>query len=51
MKEMNISEKFSIGNIPKSTTNKTYSSLTVNYKENDQLASNSSRGLSQTGAT
>lgn len=48
VKEMNYggNEKFLIGNIPKSTTNKTYSSLTaaINYKENDSTLSNGGNG-------
>jgi len=49
MKEINIGEKFTIGSIPRSTTNKTYSSLTNNMKETDQLVPSTSRGLSATG--
>lgn len=51
-KDVGVNEKFTIGSIPRSTTNKTYSSLTNQMREQtEQLVPSTSRGLSSTGQT
>lgn len=50
MADAKLSEKFSITSVPRSTTNKTYSSLTNQLKENENVQPSTSRGFSNTGS-